>query len=60
MRGMFIFLFFQVVAAHEPSKFPETRSKVSTVTLASRNRLMHIMYMYDNFLHSARVIVPTF
>ena len=32
MRGMFIFLFFQVVAAHEPSKFPETRSKVSTVT----------------------------
>ena len=38
MRGMFIFLFFQVVAAHEPSKFPETRSKVTT-----RNRLMHIM-----------------
>ena len=32
MRGMFIFLFFQVVAAHEPSKFPETRTKVSTVT----------------------------
>ena len=31
MIGMFIFLFFQVVAAHEPAKFPETRSKVSTV-----------------------------
>ena len=29
---MFISLFFQVVAAHEPSKFPETRSKVSNVT----------------------------
>ena len=55
---MFIFLFFQVVAAHEPSKFPETRSKVSTVTQASRNRFMHITY--DNFFHSARVIVPTF
>ena len=32
MRGMFIFLLFQVVAAHEPSKFPETRTKVSAVT----------------------------
>ena len=32
MRGIFIFLFFQVVAAHEPSKFPETRTKVSSVT----------------------------
>ena len=31
MRGMFIFLFFQVVASHAPSKFPETRSKVNTV-----------------------------
>ena len=32
MRDISIFLCFQVVAAHEPSKFPETRSKVSTVT----------------------------
>ena len=43
MRGMFIFLLFQVVAAHEPSKFPETRTKVSAVTqqINARNARMN-------------------